>query len=479
LVSAGHDVRPWAWFAVAGLVLLLALTFKPSIENDGIGYFSYLHSLVVDHDLDFTNEYLAARAEGVGYYPLLIESRTANGMLADYFPIGAAAISLPVYLVTLAARPSGEPQFGVPFSVTISLVSLLVGLIALALSYRLAAGLTKSASALIGVVGAAAATPFIYYLLYEPSYSHTFSACAVAAFLYVWWWRRDSRSALGWFALGLLGGLMGLIRYQDGPLLLIGLLDRPRRWWYFLLFFAGALVAFAPQLPVDQALFGSLLPARPAGQELQFFPGHYLDVLFSSFHGLFSWTPIDLLAVAGFIFVTDRRLKLAFIYALVVEVIIGGAAPDWFGGFSFGMRRFVSLTPFFAIGLAALAQRVGPRVSWAAVAAFVAWNVVLITNFTYVIKTSGDPGYLQILSGQLKALPLLPHLISQGAAGRSLIFWPVLHVPFDPVYGLALLLGEVACLAGAWLVLRRLPATPKHPLPSRPQPSTPARPTSG
>ena len=84
----------------------------------------------------------------------------------------------------------------------------------------------------------------------------------------------------------------------------------------------------------------SLLPARPAGQALQFFPGHYLDVLFSSFHGLFSWTPIALLAVAGFIFVSDRRLKLAFVYAFVVEVIIGGAAPDWFGGFSFGARRF-------------------------------------------------------------------------------------------------------------------------------------------
>jgi Dolichyl-phosphate-mannose-protein mannosyltransferase len=459
LISALRGLRPWAWFAIAGFILLLAFTFKPSIENDGIGYFSYLHSVVIDHDLDFTDEYAAVRAEHVGYYPLLIESRTATGRLADYFPIGAAVISLPVYLVTLAARPSGDPQFGVPFSVTISLVSLLVGLVALVLSFRLASGVAKPASALIGVVGASAATPFVYYLLYEPSYSHTFSACAVAAFLYVWWRGRDDRSAAGWFALGLLGGLMGLIRYQDGPLLLIGLLDRPRRWWHLLLFFAGALIAFAPQLPVDQVLFGSWLPARPAGQDLQFFPGHYIQVLFSSFHGLFSWTPIVLLAVAGFIFVKDRRLQLAFIYAFVVEVIIGGAAPDWFGGFSFGMRRFVSLTPFFAIGLAALAERVGPKVSWAAVAAFVAWNVVLITNFTYVIKVSGDPGYRQILAGQVKALPLLPHLVSQGAVGRSLFFWPVLHVSFEPVYGLALLLGEVACVGLALLALRLVPST--------------------
>jgi len=74
---------------------LLALTFKPGIENDGIRYFSYLHSLVVDHYLDFTDEYAAVRSEGVAYYPLLIESRTSTGRLADYFPVGTALISLP------------------------------------------------------------------------------------------------------------------------------------------------------------------------------------------------------------------------------------------------------------------------------------------------------------------------------------------------------------------------------------------------
>ena len=454
MIAAGRGTRRWAWFAVAGFVVLLAFTFKPSIENDGVGYFSYLHSLVVDHDLNFTDEYRAASAEHIAYYAPLLLSRTATGMLANYFPVGAAVISLPVYVATLAVRPSGEPQFGVPFSASVSLVSLLVGLLALVLAFRMATALTSSAAASVGVFGAAAATPFLYYLLYEPSYSHTFSAAAVAAFVYVWWWRRDMRSAMGWFALGLLGGLMGLIRYQDGPLLLIGLLDRPRRWWHLVLFFAGALVAFAPQLVIDQVMFGSLLPARPAGQDLQLFPGHYLDVLFSTRHGLFSWTPIALLAVAGFAFVQDRRLQAAFIYAFVVEVSIAGAAPDWYGGFSFGMRRFVSLTPFFAFGLAALAQKVSPKVGWAAVSAFIAWNLVLMVNMTYVINSSADPGFVQLLIGQLKALPLLPHLVSQGAVGRALIFWPVLRLPFDPVYGFGLLIGEVACVAFALLTLR-------------------------
>jgi len=449
--------RSTAGLLLAALLVLLALTFKPSIENDGIGYFAYLHSVVVDHDLDLTDEYQAVKAEGISYFPALIETRTSTGVLADFFPVGPALLASPAYLLALAVRPSAEPQYGPPFSTVLSLVSLLLGLLALALSQRLAAAITNPAAATAGVAGAALATPFLYYLLYEPSYSHTFSAFAVAAFLYLWWRGRDRRTATGWLALGLVGGLMGLIRYQDGPLLLIGFLDRPRRPWHLLLFVGAALLAFAPQLAVDRVLFGGWLPERPPDQALQFFPGHYLDVLLSSDHGLFSWTPVAVLAVAGYWFLPDRRLRVAAGFALLVEVVLSGAAPDWFGGFSFGMRRFLALTPFFAIGLAALAQRVGPRLRWGAVAAFSAWNLVLITNFTYVIASSADPGYRRLLTGQLRGTAYLPHLLSQGAAGRALLLWPLLHLRFDPLHGLGLLAGEAACLALAVLAWRRLP----------------------
>jgi hypothetical protein len=445
-----------AWLVLLGFVIILALAFKPTIQNDGVGYFAYLHSVVVDHDLNFADEYAAARDEGISYYPPLLDQRTATGLLANYFPVGPALISSPVYLAVLALRPSGEPEYGPPFSVAISLVSLLMGLLTLVLSYRLAASISGREAAIVAVAAGAAATSFIYYLLYEPSYSHMFSACAVAAFLYLWYRGRDRRTAGGWVALGVLGGIMGLIRYQDGPLLLIALLDRPRRWWHLPLFFAAVVVAFSPQLFVDRVVFGGWLPARPPGQDLVFFPGHYLDVLFSTHYGLFSWTPIALLAVVGFSLVPDRRLQLAFVYAFLVETIIGGATPDWAGGFAFGSRRFVSLMPFFAIGLAALAQRIPNRVRWIGVAILVAWNLVLIANLTFV-HPSGDPGWRGLLTGQVHAIRFLPHLISQGAVGRALLFWPVLHLSFDPLYGLAVLLGLVACLAVALLALRQLP----------------------
>lgn len=447
--------RPLTWLLVVGAVVLVAVTFKPSVQNDGVGYFAYLHSIFVDHDLSLANEYQTAEAEGVSLYAPLLEQKTATGLLADYFPIGAAVVASPAYLVTLIVWPSGDPVFLAPFSTVISLVSLFLGLVAIAIGYRLAASVTSSRAALAGAVGAAAAMSFVYYLLYEPSYSHTFSACAVAVFLYLWWRGRDSRTLAGWLVLGLLGGFLGLIRYQDGPLLLIALLDRPRRWWHVAVFFAGATIAFAPQLVVDRTIFGTWLPARPPGQDLQFFPGHYLDVLFSTHYGLFTWTPIALLGVAGFAFVKDRRLQLAFVYAFLVEVVIGGATPDWEGGFAFGARRFISLLPFFVIGLAAITERLPTRATWAGLSLLVAWNLDLIGNLTF-INPSGDPGWARLLFGQVKALPYLPHLVSQGAVGRALLFWPFLHLKFDPIYGLAVACGEIACIIAALMAFRAL-----------------------
>jgi hypothetical protein len=438
----------------AAALLLVACTFKPVVQHDGIGYFVYLHSVVVDHDLDLSDEYAAAaRAHIPGSPPT---ERTATGLRPDFFPVGPAVLSLPAYLLALASHPTGEPQFGWPFTLAFVLASLLYGLLALALTYRLArAVLGSPRAAALGVLATAFATSFFYYLLYEPSYSHTFSAFMVTGFLYYWWRTRDGRSRRAWLVLGVLGGLMALTRWQDGPLLAITLLDLRRARWRLLLLVPGVLLAFSPQLWTDHVLFGSWLPDRPPREPLQWWPGHYLDVLFSTNRGLFVWTPIMVAAVVGFLLLPDRKLKLAALYALLVETVINGTIFDWWGGYSFGMRRFLGLTPFIAIGLGALALRLRPRMAWAAAVGLAAWNFVLIANMTYLIGDR-DPGLLGLLTGQLQALAYVPRLLVQGYAIRALAAWPLLQTAPDVLGGTVLLGGELLGLAiPLWLVLTR------------------------
>lgn len=436
------------------MLALLALAFKPVVEGDGIGYFSFLHTLVVDRDLDFANEYAAARAAGVTLWPALVETMTATGRLADFFPSGPALLSLPAYLVGLAAQPGGEPQYSPWLVGAFTVASAAYGLLALALSYRLAAPVAgpRAAAAGAAAIGLGSALP--YYLAYEPSYSHTFSAFAVSLFVLAWWSGRQRRGTAGWLLLGLLGGLMALVRWQDGPLLAIALLDLRRARWRVLLLVPGVLLAFLPQLLVDHVLFGTWLPQRPPGQELTPWPGHYRDVLLSSWHGLFIWHPVLLAATAGYLGVRRHALQAAFVYALAVETLINGSVPDWWGGFAFGARRFLDLVPFFVLGAAALAARVGVRRAWWGIWALAAWNLVLIANFTYVIRTDHDPGYRGLVAGQLPALGHLPNLFAQGAVVRDLVLWPVLGQPFRPREGLGLLLALAVAVAIAALAAR-------------------------
>jgi hypothetical protein len=417
---------------------MLAIAFRPVVEGDGVGYFAYLHTLLVDQNVDLTHSYAAATAAGVNTDPPALEAPTRTGHRADYFPMGAAVLSVPAYVVALLLGSPAQPEYSPLLAGAFVLSSLLCGLFALLLCWLL----TRS---LVAVAAAALCTPYLYYLLYEPGYSHTFSAFAVSLFVLAWWRGREERSAAGWLWLGALVGLMALTRWQDalfGAIALLDVIQRPR--WRALLLLPGAAAVLAPQLVVNDMIFASPLPQRPPGQAIGLL-GHQLQVLLSSWHGLFVWHPLTLAAAAGFLFVRDRTLRIACVYALVVQTAVNGAVPDWWGGAAFGARRFVDLLPFWAIGLAALAERVPRVLAWTVTSLGAAWNVVLIANFLYVMRGDHDPGYLGLLAGQLAAVRYVPHLV-QGAVVRELLIARWLARPPDTALGLAWLAIEAACV---------------------------------
>jgi len=466
-------VRRLAGLVLGGICLVaaLAVAFRPVVQGDGVGYFSYLHAVVVRHSLDLRPEYAAASRAGVNSNPADLEAPTGTGRAANFFPIGPALLAAPAYLSALALGGAHQDAYAPAPVGAFALTSLLLGLLALLLCWRL----TGSA---VAVAATALCTPLVFYLVLEPSYSHTFSAFAVAAFVWTWWRGREERSPAGWLALGALAGLMAITRWQDAPLAAIALLTpapagaRAR----MLLAIPGALAALAPQLVVDQVIFGTWWPQRPPGQGLDPLAGHQLEVLLSSWHGLFVWHPLTAAATAGALLVRDRRLRFACVFAFLTQTLIDGAAPDWWGGAAFGARRFLDLVPFWAIGLAALAERLPAAVAWAATGLLAAWNVVLVANLQYVTGGNADPGTGGLLAGQAAALPYLGHLAAQGVVVRSLVLWPVLGIRPEPLAGLAWLAAEAACVAIVALLLAR-PAGDRRQLQGPDLPPVPAQPS--
>src|ERR1035441_9789943 len=84
------------------LLLLLSLPLvNPWVRGDGVGYFAYLRSALIHHNLDFEDDYLAgnmsfvkSRVDARGH--LLPEMYTKTGHVENHFTVGPAILWAPV-----------------------------------------------------------------------------------------------------------------------------------------------------------------------------------------------------------------------------------------------------------------------------------------------------------------------------------------------------------------------------------------------
>src|SRR5437016_12005944 len=81
-------------------------------------------------------------------------------------------------------------------------------------------------------------------------------------------------------------------------------------------------------------------------------------VLFSTDHGLFVFTPILVLAIAGLFcrWILDKVVGAICLTITLVFYGLVSCYPWWYGNVGFGNRFFISLTPIFILGLASRSE---------------------------------------------------------------------------------------------------------------------------
>jgi Dolichyl-phosphate-mannose-protein mannosyltransferase len=386
---------------------LAALYLQPQrVASDGIFYFAPLRSVVVDHDLDFENEYRVLGA-GPGYF-----QRTPTGRLPDNYSIGPALVWLPAFLAAhlLALlglyRPTG---FGYPYFTAIATTSALAGFLGVVLVYRLLRAYFEDRVALAASILVWLGTFHAWYMIFEPSMSHALAMATVAAFLLLT--HRGIRGERAFFVAGLAGGLVALVRWQNVVLLPVALVPilargegRPgaRKLAFGA---AGFLLAFAPQLLFWKAIYGSFLLVPQGGGYIDWTSPRIQEVLFSSRHGLFSWAPVLWLALTGIPAFVRRAPALGFplVGSALAALYVNASVTDWWAGASFGSRRFDSALPLFALGLGCTIEWLVPRISrhpfataTLALAPFVVWNFLLMgVYFSGAIPPDGPASFRQ------------------------------------------------------------------------------------
>lgn len=401
--------RPVTWLVAAWLLVFAALLWRTvPVSGDGIYYYAWLRSAVVDHDVDFRNDLEHFRSNPHVAAQLDSGVATPTGRTPNLFSVGPALLWAPLWLPVHWL--SGADGFSRAELLAPNIATGLYGLAGLLLTYGFVRRelderrVTQAATwAAVAAGSVLLGTNLAYYLAIEASLSHGLGFTVVALLLYLWQrWRSDLLNARGpwwrWLVLGLAVGLAVCIRWQllavaavvPGVDLAIALVRNRRNVMHALrnacLVVLGALVGFAPQLIGWKLLYGTWLTVPQGTGFLDWRSPHLLEVLVSNRHGLLTWTPVAALALVGLLLVLRKSTTARYALAVLsLQVYVNGAAIEWWGGDAFGARRFVDVAAVLVLGMALLlasAQR--HRMAWvrsgvlALCAILVAANLILL-----------------------------------------------------------------------------------------------------
>jgi hypothetical protein len=378
-----------------GLALVdLRATRGHVIGSDGLFYYEYLPSLLIDGDLDFENQRRQLMVEGVPYnWPDMMEPSPATGRLGTPFAVGWAFMCSPLFMLShlvahlLGARIDG---YGFLYESITNFASVLwgcAGIWALFLTLRM---LISEWQAGLVAVGAVATTNLGYYLLVQASMSHApaFFATSLAMYCLVRAVECRSSSVELSALFGLACGLAFLVRPQlalcVAPMFVYAAGLGVPRGWLLRAALVGTLVG-SLQLFVWYRLYGSVvtIPQGPTFIKLSA-PG-VLQVLFSMRHGLFVWHPVYLVCALGLCLPAPHvKFRWLALTCIGLQVLLNASTSDWWAGNAFGNRRFIEMIPFFAMGAAAWLRWARSRAcAIAVVSAFALWNSLFVVQYRF------------------------------------------------------------------------------------------------
>lgn len=477
------------------------LVLAPSyVRPDSVAIYSWLRSLLVDGDLLFFNEWAGFRMIGDGF--AYFKEVTPVKALANHWWVGTSILVAPFYAAARALSPvlaaeasAADGFFGLELA-TLAWASVLFHALAMVAAWqafgRLARERQRASLVVPTLLGASLGTTLFWQVFRMPLGTHAAGAflvglltllsvrvlqplrtgeegCAPAA---------DAQAnPPSWPVLvgvGIVFGLAVVTRLQHlvlAPALAYLVLRCRPRARAFLWVSAGALIPLLVQGAAWLAVYGTPLGPLQSGANLEgvtwmpFRSFAFGPVLGSPWRGLFVWSPIWILALAGLLLLArDRSSSLRRDLGVLCLLMFAGelfanATLDrfWWGGSSLGGRRFVDLAVPAAIGLWSLLKRTR-RAGQLVVALATAWSCALmLAVHAGTLDLGRYLGWKELLSGlairglALDALhsPLTsPALAAQStlailliAALTSLV---VLLVRKRPV--------AAALLSGAWIL---------------------------
>jgi hypothetical protein len=343
------------------------------IRSDGYSYYVYLPSVFLYGDP--TLEAPARDCCG-GSYPQFtgITRWRGTGRWVNPHPIGPAVLMAPFFAAAhLLTRWSNLPPdgFSLYYQHAAGVAGLSYFLIGLAVLRHMLARHFTSPVVLATLATVTWGTNLFHYATFDATFSHAFSFFLITLLVALterWWDRPALPTTAG---VGITSALIVLTRHTSVIFLLMlplygavsrrTVAEQAAALWRRRGSLAIIVVVFAlgilPQLLLYRSATGSWLISPYAGLDVGLRLGspHLFGVLFSTQKGLFFWSPVLLMAVAGLF--TARGwaecLTLPAAIILMVDTYLIASWSDWQFGGSFGHRAFTDSFGLLAVFLAA------------------------------------------------------------------------------------------------------------------------------
>jgi hypothetical protein len=439
------------------------------IQWNGLGYYAWLRSLIVDGDLDFDNEF--DEHNPLHYYVPPSQYRTPTGRRANQWSVGPACIwglaVVPGHLFLKMAGPRIAPWapdgYSLPYQVCVCATSVIVHLIGLGFLYGICLALARPTRAALAAACITLGTTILYYSAIEVSLPHGIGTAIMAGYVWYWLTTYGSMRPGRWFLVGVLAGAAALMRWQLATYAILPaaelVLTRPLRIRARSLLAAsaafGAVIAFCPQMIAWKCVYGSWLVRPIQGVSYHWLTPALWTILGSQDRSFFYWTPLTLIACAGtavFMFLrrpsiracfdqaAARRWEPSWILGMAFLVQVYALAGMWgqgplspttgnFEGIflarSYGMRDLTESVIVLAPGLAWLLEMARPRslrVLGVLCLWLCAWNLILVDLYSrdaVPAMAGADPMLLLRKSAELVRLD--PLSVVQAFAGPTFI----------------------------------------------------------
>lgn len=222
-------------------------------------------------------------------------------------------------------------------------------------------------------------TNLYWYSFFEFLMPHCYLFSLITIFLYLCVRFNDTQKTSIAISIGLLAGLISLIRPTTVVLFLF-----PLFYWsrhrsrneifafvrnniiFFSLMFLFCFLAWIPQLAYWKYTTGNWFYYSYGKENFFFNNPHILETLFSFRKGWFIYTPLMLLCIPGFIVL--RKYNKNLFLPVVLPFLLGTYAISswwcwWYGG-SFGMRPMIDMYGLLAIPLSSLFQKAFSAFKW-------------------------------------------------------------------------------------------------------------------